>query len=57
VAGRERVEVGNQITRGIIRLPNGETRGGELDPDPLGLWFASSRVGDGGSALWYGVAD
>jgi hypothetical protein len=40
-----------------MRLPNGETLGGELDPGPLRLWFASSEVSDGGSALWYGITD
>jgi hypothetical protein len=52
VAGRVRVEVGNRITRRMMRLPSGESRGGELDPDLLGLGFASSGVGDGGSSLW-----
>jgi hypothetical protein len=57
VAGRKWVEVGNRIIWRMIRLPNGETHGGEPDPDPLRLWFASSGVGDGGFALWYGVID
>jgi hypothetical protein len=36
----------------MMQLPSGESRGGELDPDLLGLGFASSGVGDGGSSLW-----
>jgi hypothetical protein len=54
-AGRVWVEVGNQITRWMTRLPSGEILGGEPDPNPLGLGFAESGVGEGGSALWYGV--
>jgi hypothetical protein len=50
--GRVRVEVGNRITQQMIRLPSGESRGGESKPDPFGLGFASSGVGDGGSTLW-----
>jgi hypothetical protein len=45
------VEVGNRITR----LPSGEICGGEPEPNPVG--FVVSNVGDGGSTLWYGVAD
>jgi hypothetical protein len=44
-AGRVRVEVGNQITRWMTRLPSGEILGGEPDPNPLGLGFAESGVG------------
>jgi hypothetical protein len=40
----------------MTRLSSGEIRGGESEPNPLGLGFAVSDVGDGGSALWYGVA-
>jgi hypothetical protein len=40
----------------MTRLPSGEIRGGEANPNPLGLMFAVSGVGDGGSAMWYGVA-
>jgi hypothetical protein len=47
-----RVEVGNRITRWMTRLLSGEILGGELNPNPLGLGFASSSVGDGGSGLW-----
>jgi hypothetical protein len=47
--------VGNQITRWMMRLPNGESHGSEPDPNPLGLGFAPSGVGDGGFALWYGI--
>jgi hypothetical protein len=43
--------VGNQITRRMTWLLSGEIRGGESEPDPLGLGFAVSGVGDGGSAL------
>jgi hypothetical protein len=50
--GRVWVEVGNRITRRVIRLPSGDSRGCEPEPDPLGLGFASSGVSDGGSALW-----
>jgi hypothetical protein len=39
----------------MIRLLSGEILGGELDPNPLGLGFAESDIGEGGSALWYGV--
>jgi hypothetical protein len=39
----------------MTRLPSGESRGGEPEPNPLGLGFAESGVGEGGSALWYGV--
>jgi hypothetical protein len=46
------VEVGNQITRRMTGLPTGEIRGGEPEPYLLGLGFALSDVGDGGSALW-----
>jgi hypothetical protein len=46
-----RVEVGNQITRRMTWLLSGEICGGESEPDPLGLGFAVSGVGDGGSAL------
>jgi hypothetical protein len=49
---RVRVEVGNWITRRMMRLPSGESHGGESKPDPLGLGFASFGVGDGGSTLW-----
>jgi hypothetical protein len=52
VAGRVWVEVGNQITRRMTRLLSGEIRGSELDPKQLGLGFAVSNVGDGGSTLW-----
>jgi hypothetical protein len=51
-ASQVRVEVGNRITRWMIRLPSGESRGSEPEPDPLGLGFASSDVGDSGSTLW-----
>jgi hypothetical protein len=51
-AGWVRVEVGNRITRRMTRLPSGEILGGEPDPNPLGLGFASSDVGDGGFGLW-----
>jgi hypothetical protein len=37
-------------------LPSRESRGGEPEPDPLGLGFVMSDVGDGGSALGWGVA-
>jgi hypothetical protein len=50
------VEVGNRITWQMTRLPSGEILGGELDPNPLGLGFVESSVGEGGSALWNGVA-
>jgi hypothetical protein len=43
-ASRVRVEVGNRITQQMIRLPSGESHGGEPEPDPLGLGFASSSV-------------
>jgi hypothetical protein len=56
-AGRVGVEVGNQIIRWMIRLPSGESLGGELDSNPLGLGFVESGVREGGSALWNGVAD
>jgi hypothetical protein len=46
-----RVEVGNRITRWMMRLSSSESHGGELEPDPLGLGFASSDVGNGGSGL------
>jgi hypothetical protein len=46
-----RVEVGNRITRLMMWLPSSESHGGEPEPDPLGLGFASSGVGDGGSGL------
>jgi hypothetical protein len=45
-------EVGNQITRRMTRLPSGEIHDGEPEPNPLGLGFVVSGVGDGGSALW-----
>jgi hypothetical protein len=32
-------------------LPNGESHGGEPEPDPLGLGFAVFGVGDGGTTL------
>jgi hypothetical protein len=51
------VEVGNRISRRMTQLPSGEIFGGELDLNPLGLGFVVSGVGDGGSALWYGVVD
>jgi hypothetical protein len=54
--GQVWVEVGNRITRWMTRLPRGEICGGEPDPNPLGLGFIMSAVGDGGSSLWYGVA-
>jgi hypothetical protein len=57
VAGPVWVKVGNWITRLMIQFHIGESRDGEPEPDPLGLGFASSGVGDGGSALWLGVAD
>jgi hypothetical protein len=50
--GRLRVEVGNQITCQLMRLPSGESHDGEPEPDPLGLGFVSSGVGDDGSGLW-----
>jgi hypothetical protein len=37
-------------------LPSGESNGGESEPNPLGLGFAKFGVGEGGSALWYGIA-
>jgi hypothetical protein len=40
----------------MTRLPSGEICGSESEPNPLGLGFAVFGVGDGGSALWYGVA-
>jgi hypothetical protein len=55
-AGQVRVEVGNQITRRMTRLPSREIHGGDLEPNPLGLGLASSGVGDGGSGRWKGVA-
>jgi hypothetical protein len=51
MAGRVRVEVGNWITWRMIWFPSGEIRGGEPEPDPLGLGFVQSSVGEGGSAL------
>jgi hypothetical protein len=51
-----RVDVGNRITRQMTRLPSCEICGDEPDPILLGLGFAVSSVGDGESALWYGVA-
>jgi hypothetical protein len=56
VAGRVWVEVGNWITRQMTRLPSGEIRGGDPEPNSLGLGLASSGVGDGGSGRWKGVA-
>jgi hypothetical protein len=50
-----RVGVGNRITWQMMWLPSGESLGGELDPNPLGLGFVESDVGKGGSALWNGV--
>jgi hypothetical protein len=50
--GQVWIKVDNQITRPMMRLPSGESHGGEPEPDPLGLGFASSGVGDGGSGLW-----
>jgi hypothetical protein len=47
------VEVGNRMTR----FPSGEFLGSKPDPNPLGLGFADSGVGEFGSALWYGIAD
>jgi hypothetical protein len=55
--GRVGVEVGNRFTRRMMWLPSGESLGGELDPNLLGLGFVESGVGEGGSALWNGVAD
>jgi hypothetical protein len=52
MAGWVQVEVGNRITRQMIRLPSGEIRGDEPEPNLLELGFAVSSVGDGGSALW-----
>jgi hypothetical protein len=52
VASRVWVEVGNWITWWMIQLPSGESHGSEPEPDPLGLGFAPSGVGDGGSILW-----
>jgi hypothetical protein len=46
-AGRVRVEVGNRITRQMTRLPSGEIRGGDLEPNPLELGLISFGVGDG----------
>jgi hypothetical protein len=37
-------------------LSTSEICGCEAEPDLLGLGFAMSSVGDGGSTLWYGVA-
>jgi hypothetical protein len=56
VAGRVGVEVGKRIARRMIRLPSGESLGGEPNPNPLGLWFVESGVGEGGSTLWNGIA-
>jgi hypothetical protein len=36
----------------MIQLSSDESRDGEPESDPLGLGFASSGVGGGGSALW-----
>jgi hypothetical protein len=41
----------------MTRLPSGEICGGEPEPNPLGLGFVMSGVGDGGSDLWHGLAD
>jgi hypothetical protein len=38
-------------------LLSGESFEGEPEPDPLGLGFAVSGVGDGGSILEWGVPD
>jgi hypothetical protein len=35
-----RVQGGNWITRWMTQLLSGESCGGELEPDPLGLGFA-----------------
>jgi hypothetical protein len=51
-AGRVRVEVGNRITWRMMWLPSDESHTGELEPDPLGLGFASSGASDGGFSLW-----
>jgi hypothetical protein len=40
----------------MTRLPSGEIRGSEPEPNLLGLGFVVSSVGDGGSDLWYGLA-
>jgi hypothetical protein len=39
MAGWVRVEVGNRITQRMMRLSSGESRGGEPDPNTLGLGF------------------
>jgi hypothetical protein len=49
VANWVQVEGGNRITRRMIQLPSGESLVGEPEPHPLGLGFAVSDVGDGGS--------
>jgi hypothetical protein len=49
--GQVRVEVGNRITRRMIQLPSGENLSGEPYPNPLGLGFVESGVGEGGSVL------
>jgi hypothetical protein len=56
-AGRVWIEVGNRITRRMTQLPSGESHGGAMEPNPSGLGFAEPGVGEGGSALWYGVVD
>jgi hypothetical protein len=39
MAGWVRIEVGNRITQRMMRLSSGESRGGEPDPNTLGLGF------------------
>jgi hypothetical protein len=53
VDGRVRDEVVNRITWRMIRFLSGEILGSEPDPNPLGLGFAMSGVGDGN--LLYGM--
>jgi hypothetical protein len=48
-------EVGNRITQRMTRLPSGESCDGDPEPNPLGLGFVESGVGEGGSAMWYGI--
>jgi hypothetical protein len=57
VASWVQVEGGNRITQQMTRLPSGKSFGGEPEPDPLGLGFAVSGVGDGASARGWGVPD
>jgi hypothetical protein len=54
-ADRVRAEVGNRITWWMTQLPSGVIRGGEPEPNLLGLGLVSSSVGNGGSGRWKGV--